>query len=139
MGDTEIEVNGVDTMPKVGDADNTEEEEDDIEGDTDEGDVKAGNEEDALISRLWKRVVSPSAEPPAPSTDTNDDNSAPANDAAPAAATMDNTTNVSEDELLSKVKSCVQSCMLNRAREVTPDDLDDRRAKIETILQKQEL
>ncbi|KAK3823743.1 MAG: hypothetical protein JOS17DRAFT_753256 [Linnemannia elongata] len=141
--DTEIEVNEAGAVPKVGDADDTdEEEEDDIEDDTDEGDVKARDEVEGLISRLWKRVVSPSAEAPAPaSTDDNSDNAdaAPDNAAAPAAATMDNNANMSEDELLSKVESCVQSCMLDRAREVTPEDLDDRRAQIDTILQKQEL
>lgn len=144
--DTEIEVNQVGTEPMVGDAEDMDgdEEEDDTEDGTDVGDDKAGVEEDGLISRLWKRVVSPPAEAPAPSTETDSDvsddaDAAPANTATPAAATVDGKANMSEDELLLKVESCVQSCMLNRAREVTPEDLNDRRAKIEAVLRKQEL
>ena len=55
-----------------------------------------------------------------------------------AAATMDKKASISEDELLCKVETCVQSCMLNRAREVTPEDLDDRKVKIEDVLGKLE-
>ncbi|KAF9543327.1 hypothetical protein EC957_000989 [Mortierella hygrophila] len=133
------------------DANDTEDEGDNIEGggSGEEGDDKAGSDEDGLISRLWKRVVSPPSKAStetetetdneADDGDSDDADTAPANAADPAAAIVEKKVNMSEDEFLSKIGSCVQSCMLNRAREVTPEDLDDRRAQIEAILRKQEL
>ncbi|KAF9110023.1 hypothetical protein BGX30_008156, partial [Mortierella sp. GBA39] len=99
------------------DAEDTEDEGDDIEGGgAEEGDDKPGNDEDGLISRLWKRVVSPPAKAGA-ETETDDDDdddsdnpdAAPANAADSAAAIVDKKINMSEDEFLSKIESCVQS------------------------------
>ncbi|KAG0269028.1 hypothetical protein BGZ95_002224 [Linnemannia exigua] len=73
---------------------------------------------------------------PKPATGAAQDNFAAPS--APAAGTAQKKV-LSESELHAKVASCVKTCLLNRAKEITPEDLDERRAKMEALLRKQEL
>ncbi|KAF8948071.1 hypothetical protein BGZ47_006616 [Haplosporangium gracile] len=145
--DTEIDVNNKDgtaTKPKIG-GDDTE----DIR-DREEDNTEGGRGGGWVDQRLWKRIVSPLdvAKAPAASeapvdTETDDEvsddaDAPPANAAgfATPAAVPEDKKVMSEGQLLSKIEPCVQSCMLNRAREVTPEDMNDRRANIEAVLRK---
>ncbi|KAF9903192.1 hypothetical protein EC991_004100 [Linnemannia zychae] len=118
---------------------------------------------DNIVERLWKkakRAVAPvignkaapaTADPkkvtPASPAETNDDDdetedanaNANANaNAGPGTPTGEKKV-LSDSELEAKITSCVKTCMLNRAKEVTPEDLDERRVQLEALLRKQEL
>ncbi|KAF9119566.1 hypothetical protein BGW39_000219 [Mortierella sp. 14UC] len=147
-----------------GDAEKDSEEED--ADDETEGEGEAGanvdkDKDDSVVSRFWrkaKRAVAPAPKAPmsagskmatpATPTETNEDDDDESDDTDSAPNTNGNPTPapgtgekkvLSESELQAKVTSCVKTCMLNRAKEITPEDLDDRRMKIEALLHKQGL
>ncbi|KAG0354795.1 hypothetical protein BGX24_006818, partial [Mortierella sp. AD032] len=152
----------------AGDTDEDDGEEEDAEDGTEGDDQDENDASSGIVNRLWKKakraiVPAPAAKKapittPTETNDTDDDDESDDTDSAPApnanakpkpaaGAAQDNFAApatgqkkvLSESELHAKVSTCAKTCMLNRAKEITPEDIDERRAQMEALLRKQEL
>ncbi|KAG0202955.1 hypothetical protein BGX33_009375 [Mortierella sp. NVP41] len=132
---------GNQAKPDAGDS------EDDAEDTDEEDETDEDAEEDGVEADVLKKVVkrAAAAGPAEMTDDESDDTDSAMPNAAAAGASQDKNIAagvkkvLSEEEILVKVEFCVKTCMLSCARDLRAEDLQDRRDKLDALLQKQEL